>query len=167
MKKQITAVEDGKKYWVSQRLVSCEVFLFRKSNTGIEVCIVKRKDMGGRWCCPFSYLDVNETGEECALKELHEETGISIPLEGLALINVSTSPKEYAQNVCLEYVYLTEEDSPINVEPTPINKDKVDTVMWVDIQEIKKYRLGYNHANKCLSVIQKLLFYGMQLDLVE
>lgn len=170
--KQITSVEDGEKYWVSQRQVGCGIFLFRKNDNNIEVCIVKRnadvEDFGGRWCCPCGYLDADETGEECASRELHEETGIYIAPEGLTLVNVSTSPKEYGQHVCLEYAHImTEADFLMNPEFYPVDLDEIDTVMWVNIRELGKYRLCFNHAEKCFRVIQKLLFHGIHLGLIK
>lgn len=170
--KQITAVEDGEKYWVSQRAVGCGIFLFRKSDTGIEVCIIKRKgiveELGGRWCCPCGYLDADETGEECASRELREETGIYIAPEAMSLVNVSTSPKEYGQHVCLEYAHLmTEADFIFNPEFAPTDKDEIDTVMWVNIRELGKYKLCFNHTEKCMKIIQKLLFHGIQSGLIK
>lgn len=164
--KQITSVEDGHKYWVTQRMVGCGVFVFRKSNNGIEVCIIRRKvdaeEFGGRWCCPCGYLDTDETSEECASRELQEETGIYIAPERLLLMNVSTSPKEYGQHVCFEYAHLmTEADEICNPDFSPTDTDEVEEVRWVALKELYKYKLCFNHVTKCMDVIQNLLFKGL------
>ena len=36
-------------------------------------------DGQGLWCCPCGYLDFDETLEECVIREIKEETGLTIP----------------------------------------------------------------------------------------
>ena len=57
---KITAVEDGKEYWIS-RSVAVSVFLFVKDKDKLYVLANKRgpgaADFQGLWNCPCGYLD--------------------------------------------------------------------------------------------------------------
>lgn len=47
--------------------------------------LVKRKfpPRAGAWCLPSGFMEYGETPERCALRELHEETGLEGSLDGL------------------------------------------------------------------------------------
>ena len=170
--KQITAIEDGKKYWVTDRLVGCTMFLFRRTSAGIEICIVKRssevKDEPNRWCCPCGFIDGDESGEECACRELLEETGIRISPEKVSLVDVSTSPKEHKQHVCLRYAHLmTDMDIMLNPEFNPLDTKEISNVEWANIRDLGKYNLCFNHAEACFKIIEKILFIETGKDTRE
>ena len=50
-----------------------------------EVLMVKRRyaPRPGAWCLPSGFMEYGETPERCALRELHEETGVRGKLTGL------------------------------------------------------------------------------------
>jgi ADP-ribose pyrophosphatase YjhB (NUDIX family) len=49
------------------------------------VLLVKRKydPRAGEWCLPAGFMEYGETPEHCAVRELHEETGLRARLTGL------------------------------------------------------------------------------------
>jgi len=49
------------------------------------ILMVKRKfePRAGAWCLPAGFMEDGETPERCAVRELHEETGIRCRLKGL------------------------------------------------------------------------------------
>lgn len=60
---------------------------------------------GDKWGLPGGYMDMNETAEEAALRELYEETGWrGEVMEFLRLNSRPDRPMEDRQNVALEYI---------------------------------------------------------------
>ena len=59
-----------------------------------EVLLVQRgQEPGkGKWCLPGGFQETGETPEECALRELHEETGIFGRVAGLVAMEMSPNP---------------------------------------------------------------------------
>lgn len=91
---------------------SCGAIVVRKSDISFEYLAVKSK-AHNHWGFPKGHIDLGETEEETALREVCEETGITVKLlEGFREI-VSYSPK------------------------TGINKDVVYFIGLADKKEVK------------------------------
>ena len=58
-----------------------------------EILLEKRSDCGW-WGVTGGKLDLGETVQECAAREINEECGISIELSNLRLIGVYSNPEE-------------------------------------------------------------------------
>ena len=56
---------------------SCGAVVYRQGETGVEVLIIKHKN-GGHWAFPKGHVEKKETEEETALREIREETGLSV-----------------------------------------------------------------------------------------
>lgn len=64
------------KYPRPELTADCVVFGF--DGIDLSVLLIQRKNdpYKGRWALPGGFMNLDETLEECALRELHEETGI-------------------------------------------------------------------------------------------
>lgn len=60
--------------------VSVDVVVIRRPATGPEVLLIQRgrEPFAGHWALPGGFLDMQETLEESARRELREETGLEI-----------------------------------------------------------------------------------------
>lgn len=57
----------------------------------------------GQWCLPGGFMELDETPEECALRELKEETGLSGRI--VHLLGVTTSPnRQYGTVLMLGFL---------------------------------------------------------------
>ena len=58
--------------------VTVDALGFRKNAGKAEVLLIKRghSPFEGMWACPGGFMDMEETPEEAAIRELHEETGL-------------------------------------------------------------------------------------------
>jgi 8-oxo-dGTP diphosphatase len=58
--------------------LTADIVLMRKSNQQLEVLLIRRKNppYQNQWALPGGFVDIDETTEEAARRELLEETGI-------------------------------------------------------------------------------------------
>lgn len=77
---QITAKEDGKKYWISPSVAVSAITILRENDKDVAVLISKRgpgcPDEIGKWSFTCGYLDHEETLESAVKRELFEEIGL-------------------------------------------------------------------------------------------
>lgn len=170
--KRITCAEDGKKYWVTDRVVGCSLFVYRQIGVQLELLIVKRSEkcssFPGRWCCPCGFIDADETGEQCAARECYEETGYVIPVDKISLVDVSTSPKEFGQHICLRYAHLIDEEAASSLMTDGVqDTDEIDEVIWVPMKELTKYNLCFGHFPVAMNIIADLLLEGIKNNIIK
>jgi 8-oxo-dGTP diphosphatase len=88
----------------------------------------------GTWTMPGGKMEFGESFEETAVREVLEETGLTIEKENLRLISVSNDRKEDAQFVTLGFLCENVSGEPKVMEPEEITEWK-----WF---ELDKYPLN-------------------------
>jgi len=132
----------------SQRVISSGGVIFRTVNSQFEVALISR---GKVWCLPKGLIEMGETAEETALREVREETG----LEG-EIVNrigeisyVFFKRKRYFKMV---HFYLIR-----HIGGSISNHDyEADRVKWFQISEALKI-LTYPNERKILKKAEKIL----------
>jgi len=79
------------------------------------------------------HIDINETPEQAAIRELYEETGIKVKLEDLKLIDTYLNRVKLDNNTFINhftYLFLVEKD--INISNIKIQESEVSNIMFVD-----------------------------------
>jgi 8-oxo-dGTP diphosphatase len=68
--------------------VSADIAVFRKAGQSLEILLIQRKNppFQGMWALPGGFMEIDETLEMTAARELEEETGLS----GVDLIQFKT-----------------------------------------------------------------------------
>lgn len=78
--------------------VTSDCVVFGWDGKGLKVLLIQRgnEPFKGKWAFPGGFMDVGETAEECARRELEEETGLAdVPLEQFhAFSEVDRDPRE-------------------------------------------------------------------------
>lgn len=96
--------------------ISCGAVIARQTDAGCEVLLVCHAS-GGHWGFPKGHVENNETEAETALREIREETGLSVTLDTNFRTVVTYSPKP---GVMKDVIYfaaeLTGGDEKIPVE---------------------------------------------------
>ncbi|MBR6517554.1 MAG: NUDIX hydrolase [Bacilli bacterium] len=153
----------GVEYWYS-RSVACVLLCFGKNADG-EWCVLANKrgsgtpDFQGYWNCSCGYLDYNEFGEQCVIRETREETNFNVPIEKVKLFGVSTDPNNNRQNVSLQY-YAVIDDIISDEELSSKNseKDEVEAIKWIPISKIDSYEWAFAHDSLIKKIITKEIF---------
>lgn len=126
------------------RTVGVTLIAFYKEGNDIYILAEKRADtisLGGLWCLPCGHLEYNETGEEAAVRETLEETGILFPRDQIKLFNVDTDPTIYNQHVILRYIV----EATSKKNSFSIDKNEVEQVKWINLKDINAYPWAFNH----------------------
>lgn len=79
---------------------SCGALIFRRNNDTNEVLIIRQ--VQGHWCFPKGHVEKHETETETAMREIREETGLTVKIIDGFRQTLGYSPKE---NVFKEVVY--------------------------------------------------------------
>ncbi len=72
--------------------VSCGAVIARMTDAGREILLIRHAN-GGHWAFPKGHVEANETEVETALREIREETGLSVTLDTGFRAVVTYSPK--------------------------------------------------------------------------
>jgi len=132
---------DGKEEWIS-RSIAAVTYVFTDINGDTYVLANKRgKGMPnnvGKWNAPSGFLDYDEDLEDCAVREVFEETGVKIKKEDVKMFQLDSDPKRTNQVVLARFFANYDGDPDVltteNAEP-----DEVEEVKWVKINDIKNY----------------------------
>ena len=73
-------------------LVGCSAVIF--DETGEKVLLTRRAD-NGKWCLPSGHMEAGESAVETCIREVKEETGLSVQVK--RLVGIYTSPHRLLQ----------------------------------------------------------------------
>lgn len=92
------SVEHNYTYKYPHPAVTTDCVVFALDGTKLKVLLVERgsEPYKGSWALPGGFLNINETAEQCARRELKEETGLNVMhLEQFhAFTDVNRDPRE-------------------------------------------------------------------------
>lgn len=121
--------------------VSADAVVFRKSDNKIELLLIRRANapFKGMWALPGGFMDMDETPDNAAARELKEETG----LDGLALHQfyaygaVDRDPRH--RTISIAYAgMLTQKNARIKAA------DDAAETRWFNVDELPE--TGFDHA---------------------
>ena len=155
----------GEILW-SGRYACVVAFIFVKKNDHLFVLANKRgkgtPDFQGLWNCPCGFIEADESGEECCLRETIEECGYSFDPKQLILHSVETDPKESNKShVTLRYFCLLNEDELIKTEQKGGEENEVDDVQLININDINNYNWAFNHKQRINDIYNTLIVIGL------
>ena len=84
----------------------------------------------GHWALPGGFMEMDETIEQCAVRELEEETGIKIKTSDLTLLGVYSKVDRDPRGRTISVAFLVELDEAVEVH----GQDDAEKAEWVIIQ---------------------------------
>lgn len=121
---------------------SCGAVVFRKNNGKDQILLIKHVN-GGHWAFPKGHVENNETEDETALREIREETGLSVTLDTKYRKVVTYNPKH---NVIKDVVYFI---AIADNSDTVAQEEEISRIKWVDIDDAINH-VSYDNDKKVL-----------------
>jgi 8-oxo-dGTP pyrophosphatase MutT (NUDIX family) len=157
-------MSEDKEYWISRSVATAGVVI-TKHKGEYYILLGKRgkgaADFQGYWNLPCGYLDYDESGYECFVREVYEESGFFVPdITKKNIIKdytkepyfVQTDVKSNRQNVTLYYgiVFKTKRKEKLpTLTLKYTEKDEVEYTFWANINKIfMEYSFAFNHDEK-------------------
>lgn len=120
---------------------------YDKLNYQVLVLLVKsNKQQGSHWGFPKGHVESKENIIETAIREINEETGISVKLQDYKTFWKNTyEPYPYTIKTVTYFWFKQVNES----EPLILQKKEIKTALWINIEEAKKI-LSYQSDIKIL-----------------
>ncbi|MFW6303026.1 MAG: NUDIX domain-containing protein [Candidatus Sumerlaeota bacterium] len=136
--------------------VASTVVLYDRARDAVLLGRRERQPFAGSYCFPGGFLDVGEeTVEQCAARELREETGVVIRAEDLQLVDVRSHPRRDPRDHVLDIGYYAEGD---NLEARAA--DETDAIEWAPAGQIDDRPLAFDHDRLWQAVKERLINPG-------
>jgi 8-oxo-dGTP diphosphatase len=125
----------------------CDVVAFHEADNRWQVLLVKRghEPFQGQWALPGGYVEPDETSQKAALRELAEETGISLTWASPQFVGLYDNPRRDPRGRVVSAAYVLRFGGTV---PQVVAGDDADAAQWVSLD--KATGLAFDH-DKILS----------------
>ena len=152
--KNFPVVINDKEYWISRSVAVCGII--GTIDSGFRILAVKRgkgcSDEIGKWCCPCGYLDYDETLKQACIREIKEETNLTVKESSLLFSGIDDIPTG-RQNITVRYWAFDKSYAGQTVTGAFGEQDEVDDVEWISILDLDKYDWAFGHLNLIKNII--------------
>lgn len=122
--------------------ITTDVIVLRQSINNNEILLIKRKNEPYKdcWALPGGFMEINETLKECAIRELHEETGLCIDIEKLETVTILDDVNRDSRGRVISVVYF----STVEENAKAIASDDAKELEWFDVTKLPK-NIAFDH----------------------
>ena len=115
--------------------------------SGSEVLLVRRggEPFKGCWALPGGFMEMDETIEHCAVRELEEETGLRFAERDLRLIGVYSAPGRDPRGRTVTAAFRVESGERRVESGEPVAGDDAAEVRWWPLAALPP--LAFDHAD--------------------
>lgn len=114
---------------------SCGAVIYRINNGNVEYLLVlnKKKNAKGHWGFPKGHREGDENEYETAVREIKEETGLSVVFSGGARVVSTYSPKDGVTKDAVYFMATVSNDAEITLQ-----KSELAEFRWCSRAEAEK-----------------------------
>ena len=131
--------------------VTVDMAIMRKAGENTELLLIRRKfdPFAGRWALPGGFVDMDETVEQAAARELYEETNLrNIPLEQFHVFSkVDREPR--GRTISVVFTGFLTEEQEVRA------KDDAGEAEWFPLDNLPP--LAFDHDEIVEMIRKKLL----------
>ena len=154
---------NGQKLWYSRSL-ACNAIIFRlHEDFSVDVLACKRGQgcefNKGLWNVPGGFIDFDEDAKQCALRELHEETGISIDYSRIWFFKLDSQPRGARQTMVASHVGIfAKATTDTWIFSTEYSEpDETEEIKWIPIEELDKYEWTRGQKENIMEALTRFL----------
>lgn len=133
-----------------RREKSCGAIVYRNDRDQIELLLIKHR-FGGHWSFPKGHVESGETEVQTALREVKEETGLSIQLEEGFRECVEYFPKPYIKKQVVYFLGRSLGDEARRQE------EEISELRWVPLADAQRMVTFSNDKNLLKEARKRLL----------
>ncbi|MDD2956572.1 MAG: NUDIX domain-containing protein [Oscillospiraceae bacterium] len=111
-----------------KREKSCGALVYRTSGRGVELLLLKHK-YGGHWSFPKGHVEAGETEIQTALREVKEETGLTVSLHEGFRHAVEYFPKPNVKKQVVYFLGYAADDHVVKQE------EEISEIQWVPLEK--------------------------------
>ena len=130
---------------------SCGAVVFREKDYKKQILLIRHVN-GGHWAFPKGHVEKDETEEETALREIMEETGLTVRLDNRYRQVVSYSPRK---DVMKDVVYFVAH--ALSDCDGVAQEGEISQIKWVDMHSAVEYVSFDNDKKILLGAIEHYL----------
>ncbi len=135
---------------------SCGALVYRKHGDKLQLLILRHR-MGGHWSFPKGHVEEGETEVQTALREVKEETGLSIQLFEGFREQVSYSPRPGIKKDVVYFLGFAQDSR------TKRQEEEISEIRWIDLDQTYQY-LTYENDRR---LIQSAKRYMRKNELIQ
>jgi len=119
-----------------RKTTSCGAVVWRQRDNKLELLLIKQFEHKDSWGIPKGHIDEGETLEQCAVREVREETGVNVRL-GKRLPDVMTHFKKEEKTVVSYLAEAVGNDEPRHDDPD----SEVADAQWIPVDSLPKIHI--------------------------
>ncbi len=130
--------------------VTVDMLIFRKTGHELQLLLIQRKHepFQGLWAVPGGFVDMDETLEEAARRELQEETGLqNIALKQLRAYSAPDRDPRH-RTISIAFTGMLPDDQPIRAG------DDAQKARWFSLHKLPP--LAFDHAQIVADALKKI-----------